>query len=137
MNPYTSYQDDDQSFSDFDLSQIFIGRDQQMDLFSLYLNRWKRLMAAAPAPGHTVTIAPNPNNKIQGLVVLLYGRGGFGKSTLLQHYRKMVLEQDWHLAVSKIVDWEFAIEYKRGLFNPAPGQQIDPSDYCKLLCSWL
>src|SRR5579864_3487255 len=114
MNPYIPYQDDSQPSSYFDLSQIFIGRDQQMDLFNLYLTRWKRLMATAPTPDHMVTIAPNPNNKIQGLVVLLYGRGGFGKSTLLQHYHKMTLEEDWHFAVSKIVDWEFAIEYKRG-----------------------
>ena len=137
MNPYISYQDDDQPSSDFDLSQIFIGRDQQMDSFSLHLNRWKRLMTTAPTPDHMVTIAPNPNNKIQGLIVLLYGRGGFGKSTLLQHYHKMALQQDWHLTVSKIIDWEFAIEYKRGLFNPAPGQQVDASGYFKLLRNWL
>jgi hypothetical protein len=122
---------------DFDLGQIFIGREQQMDLFDLYLNRWKRIMAAAPVSGDPVTVAPNPNNKIQGLVVLLYGRGGFGKSTLLKRYRQMALEHDWRLAMSTIVDWEFAVEGKRGLFNHALGQQVDASDYFKLLCGQL
>ena len=131
MTSYASYEDDGQFSSDFDLSQIFIGREQQMDLFDVYLNRWKRLVAAVPTPG--VSMAPNPNNKIQGLVVLLYGRGGFGKSTLLKRYREIALEQDWRLALSKIVDWEFAVEGKRGLFNPAPGQQVDASEYFKLL----
>ena len=135
MTSYASYEDDGQFSSDFDLSQIFIGREQQMDLFDVYLNRWKRLVAAVPTPG--VSMAPNPNNKIQGLVVLLYGRGGFGKSTLLKRYREIALEQDWRLALSKIVDWEFAVEGKRGLFNPAPGQQVDASEYFKLLCGQL
>jgi len=94
-------------------------------------------MAATPTSSDLVTLAPNPNNKIQGLVVLLYGRGGFGKSTLLKRYRQMATEQDWRLAVSTIVDWEFAVEGKRGLFKPAPGQPIDASDYFKLLCSQL
>ena len=49
MTSGTSYEDDGHVSPDFDLSQIFIGRDQQMDLFDLYLNRWKRLMVAAPA----------------------------------------------------------------------------------------
>src|SRR6266702_554184 len=94
-------------------------------------------MAAAPVSSELVTTAPNPNNNIQGLVVLLYGRGGFGKSTLLKRYREMALEQDWRLAVSKIVDWEFAIEGKRGLFNPAPGQKVDAAEYFRLLCGQL
>ena len=36
-----SYEDDGHLSPDLDLSQIFIGRDQQLDLFDLYLNRWK------------------------------------------------------------------------------------------------
>src|SRR5437016_13327043 len=100
-----SHTASDQSGDAFDPSQIFIGREQQMDLFDLYLNRWKSLMVAAPLPSNPLTIAPNPNNKIQGLVVLLYRRGGFGKSTLLKRYYEMALEQDWRLEASKIVDW--------------------------------
>jgi tetratricopeptide (TPR) repeat protein len=137
MTSQTSDEDDGQFSPDFDPSQIFIGREHQMDLFNLYLNRWKKLMNAAPVSGDLVTVAPNPNNKIQGLVVLLYGRGGFGKSTLLKRYREMALEQDSRLAVSKIIDWEFAVEGKRALFNPAPGQQVDASEYFKLLCGQL
>src|SRR3989440_60890 len=137
MTSHASYEDDGHFSPDFDLGQIFIGPEQQLDLFDLYLNRWKRLMAATPVSGDLVTIAPNPNNKIQGLVVLLYGRGGFGKSTLLKRYHEMATEQDASLTVSKIVDWEFAVEGKRGLFNPALGQQVDAAEYFKLLCGQL
>ncbi len=33
-----------QSDEGFDLSQIFIGRQQQLDLFEIYLKRWKQLV---------------------------------------------------------------------------------------------
>src|SRR2546429_9980324 len=137
MTSHASYEDDGHFSPDFDLGQIFIGREQQLDLFDLYLNRWKRLMAATPVSGDLVTIAPNPNNKIQGLVVLLYGRGGFGKSTLLTHFYAMAREPDRHLTVSQIVDWEFAIEGKRSIFNLPPSQEVDANDYFRILCSQL
>src|SRR5260221_8057729 len=97
--------------SNFDLSQIFIGREQQLDQFRFYLERWKRL-ALTPVDTQ-LTIAPSPNDKIQGLVVLLHGRGGFGKSTLLRCYREMALEYGQELTVGKIVDWEFAAQEKK------------------------
>src|ERR1700694_3833675 len=123
---------------DFDLSTIFIGREQQLDLFQMYLDRWKRLMPALPTNTDIqITSAPSPNNKIQGLVVLLYGRGGFGKSTLLKHYRDAALEPGRNLAVSKVVDWEFAIEGKRSIFNPPRGQEIDADSYFRVLCEQL
>jgi len=62
----------------FDLSNIFIGREQQLYFFELYLDRWKKLMANASPVEPPVTTPPSPNYKIQGLIVLLYGRGGFG-----------------------------------------------------------
>src|SRR6266705_3836936 len=124
--------------TNFDLSQIFIGREQQLDLFQLYLDRWQRLMATpAVATDTQVTTAPSPNDKIQGLVVLLYGRGGFGKSTLLKRYREIALEPDRKFTVSKIVDWEFAVEGKRSLFNPAPGREVDAPEYFRVLCGQL
>ncbi len=121
----------------FDLSQIFIGRQQQLDLFEIYLHRWKQLMLAAETDQSPITASPSPNNKIQGLVVLLFGRGGFGKSTLLKHYRDMALQEGGNPHTSNIVDWEFAIEGKRSLFNPPQGQQLDAAEYFKVLCSEL
>ncbi len=112
--------------------------EQQLDLFQLYLDRWKRLMATpAVATSTQVTTAPSPNDKIQGLVVLLYGRGGFGKSTLLKRYREIALEPDRKFTVSRIVDWEFAVEGKRSLFNPAPGREVDAPEYFRVLCGQL
>ena len=125
MTHYTPDRAADEGQDGFDLADIFIGRQQQLDLFEIYLHRWKQLMLNTPPDDSPVTTAPSPNNKIQGLAVLLFGRGGFGKSTLLKHYRNMVLDADWNLAASKLVDWEFVVEGKRGLFNPPPGQQLD------------
>ena len=126
-----------QSDEGFDLSQIFIGRQQQLDLFEIYLKRWKKLILDFLSDETPVKTAPAPDNKIQGLVVLLFGRGGFGKSTLLKHYRDMVLHDGWNPATSKIVDWEFAVEGKRSLFNPPQGQRLDAAEYFKVLCSQL
>src|SRR5437588_1367603 len=102
--------DDGLSVSAFDLSRIFIGREHQIDLFEIYLNRWKKLMLAAEPDDTLVTTAPSPNNKIQCLVVLLYGRGGFGKSTLLRRYYDIVVKENQNhlagtIAVSNILDW--------------------------------
>jgi len=122
----------------YDLGGIFIGRQHQLDLFDIYLTRWRQLLFAAdPDLDPPVKTAPSPNNKLQGLVVLLYGRGGFGKSTLLRRYRDIALQEGRNITVSAIVDWEFAVEGKRGLFNPPPGQQVDPAEYFRVLCAQL
>jgi energy-coupling factor transporter ATP-binding protein EcfA2 len=121
--------------ADFDLGLIFIGREQQLDLFHIYLERWQHEMLMAP--DIQVTAAPSPSNKLQGLVVLLYGRGGFGKSTLLNHYQEIALQDSQKFIVSGIVDWEHTIEGKRGLFNPAPGREVDAPEYFRFLCTQL
>src|SRR5215831_6130127 len=90
----------------FELSKIFIGREQQLDLFDLYLDRWQQLMTNDSPGESSVIAAPSPNNKIQGLIVLLYGRGGFGKTTLLRRYHTVASQGNHHFIVSKIVDWE-------------------------------
>ena len=121
-----------------DLTRIFIGRDKELDLFNIYLTRWKKLLLNTNLQaGEAMMAAPSPNNKLSGLIVLLYGRGGFGKSKLLKRYRDMALAKEHGLLVSAIVDWEFAIEGKRALFNPAPDQQIDAHEYYRVLCTQL
>ena len=135
MSPSPPSEDSNLLPADLDLSQIFIGREQQLDLFQMYLGRWKTHMPTAPEV--LMTTAPSPNSKVQGPVVLLYGRGGFGKSTLLRHYRDIVLADSQQFIVGEIVDWEFAIEGKRSVFNPAPGQEVDAAEYFRLLCSKL
>src|SRR6266487_6046252 len=112
-----------------DLSDIFIGREQQIDLFNIYLDRWQQYMSAAAPDDTLITIAPSPSNKLQGLIVLLYGRGGFGKSTLLLRYYEIAQQSSRHLIFGKPVDWEFAIEGKRGLFSPPEGQELDAAEY--------
>jgi tetratricopeptide (TPR) repeat protein len=93
---------------------------------------------AAPSADAQVAAVPSPNNPIQGFIVLLYGRGGFGKSTLLKHYHDMAREPSWHLAVSEIIDWEFALDdSNRSIFNPPPGQEVDAGRYFRVLCARL
>jgi len=138
----TSHTPSGASDGTFDLSQIFIGRQQQLDLFEIYLNRWKQLILDAGEAETLMTAAPSPNNKIQGLVVLLYGRGGFGKSTLLRRYREQALQANSNpltgkLTISEVADWEFAVEGKRSLFNPPHGHEVDPADYYKVMCGEL
>jgi hypothetical protein len=126
-----------------DPNTIFIGRERQLDDFKLFLARWQERMAQMGPDDMPEPAVPTPNNKIQGLVVMLYGRGGFGKSTLLRRYRTIALDANQHrskggkIHVGGIVDWEFAIEGKRGLFNPPKGQPIDPLEYCKALANEL
>ncbi|HET8911882.1 MAG TPA: hypothetical protein VFN23_10485, partial [Ktedonobacteraceae bacterium] len=128
----SSFNNEDQN-----LSNIFIGREQQIDLFTFYLNRWQQMMADSEPDETLVTAAPSPDNKLQGLLVLLYGRGGFGKSTLLRRFSNIAQASDRHLTAGKPIDWEFAIEGKRGLFNPPPGQEMDATDYYQALCGHL
>ncbi|HVB24757.1 MAG TPA: tetratricopeptide repeat protein [Ktedonobacteraceae bacterium] len=119
---------------------IFIGRERQIDDFKTFLARWQERMAQMGPDDMPEPAVPTPNNKIQGLVVMLFGRGGFGKSTLLRRYRNIVLdtnEQGSGIHVGGIVDWEFAIEGKRGLFNPPKGQAVDPVEYCKAIANEL
>src|SRR5437016_4860159 len=89
---------------EIDLSEIFISREQQLDQFRFYLERWLLLAANAPIPDPKAP--PSKNEKIAGLVVLLHGRGGFGKSTLLKRYREIALEYSSEIQVGDLIDWE-------------------------------
>ena len=118
---------------DFDLSQIFVGREEQLEQFQFRLERWQQQLQGLEATASQLNAPPSPNNRIQGLVVMLYGRGGFGKSTLLRHFRDMALGYDKEFEVAEIIDWEFATENKRGFFNPAPGEQVEADKFFNIL----
>jgi hypothetical protein len=122
---------DDLLSIDFDLEQIFIGREAQLEQFSFYLERWRRF--ALTTTDVALNTAPSPRDRIRGLVVLLHGRGGFGKSTLLNRYHETALEYYQELKVSKIVDWEFAAQERPTLFNPAPREKVDALAYFNFL----
>jgi tetratricopeptide (TPR) repeat protein/GTPase SAR1 family protein len=135
--------EDDFPIPTFEPDSIFIGREHQIDLFEMYYTRWKKILFGTAPEDPLVTSEPSPDNKIQSLVVLLYGRGGFGKSTLLRRYQKMVLQDNQNplclgkTTVSKIIDWESAIRNKRSLFNPPEGQEIDAYEYYTIICREL
>src|SRR5712692_3719619 len=107
----------------FDLSKIFIGRKRQLSQFRSSLDQWKRQMDTTK--NIPLVTSPSPNDKIQGLVVLLYGSGGTGKTTLLKHYHEIATEPSQNFVVSKIIDWEFEVGHIRSLFTLAPGQEVD------------
>ncbi len=124
----------------FDMRGIFIAREQQLDLFHFYLTRWQERIANISGEDAPVVTAPSPDARIQGLVVLIYGRGGIGKSTLLRRYRESVLQasdipQGRRIVASTLIDWESASEGKRGLF--ASGKGVDAAGYFRLLCAQL
>ena len=129
------YDEAPQFPEDIELSDIFIGREQQLDQFRFYLERWQRLIVAAPLP--ELEAPPSPNDKIQGFVALLHGRGGFGKSTLLKHYREIALEYSSTIRVSHLIDWEFAARDRRALFNPAEREEVDFTQYFNFMCEQL
>jgi len=135
--------EDDFPLPVFEPDSIFIGREHQIDLFEMYYTRWKKSLFDTTLEGLLVTSVPSPDNKIQSLVVLLYGRGGFGKSTLLRRYRNIVLQDNENsliigkTVVSKIIDWESAIRSKRSIFNPPEGQEIDAHEYFRTICHEL
>ncbi|GHO56758.1 hypothetical protein [Ktedonobacter robiniae] len=126
----------------FDFNQIFIGREQQMAEFGRLLREWKYMLAQEEAEVPEVTELPSPRNKLPGLVVMLYGRGGFGKSTLLNRYYGIAAQANeqglgGRLTLCGPVDWEFAVEGRRSIYNPSQGQALDPLAYYKDLCAQL
>src|SRR5712692_516787 len=127
MNLYSSSEESPLLPSEIDLNDIFIGREDQLYQFCGHLDRWHRLATTTSIP--EVKAPPSPSNKIQAFVILMYGRGGFGKSTLLKNYRKIALEYPLEIHVSDLIDWEFAALERRSFFNPAEGEEIDAYEY--------
>jgi tetratricopeptide (TPR) repeat protein len=118
-----------------DLNQIFIAREAQLRSFNEYLEHWlQHRTGTTPHDKHEI---PSPNNKIQGLVVLLYGHGGFGKTTLLKRYHKMISESSHHLKASSIIDWEFESDWSTAHFNSVANAELDPLEYTAKLCNKL
>lgn len=118
-----------------DPDQIFIARDAQMRSFHECLEHW--LQDLTGTVSHDRHERPSPNNKIQGLVALLYGHGGFGKSTLLKHYHQMASEFPHRLKVSSIIDWEFESDWSTAHFNSVANAELDPLEYTAKLCNKL
>src|SRR5712692_4073237 len=119
---------------------IFIGRVHEINNFHFYLDQWKAFMKSTSASTSAAVNAiplPNSKNKIQGLVVLLYGRGGFGKSTLLERYRNIARQPQVYLKISEVVDWEAVVEGNRNMFSPLQGQEIDTDAYFAVLRAQL
>lgn len=129
-----AFPDEPMLSPNFDWNQIFIGREQELEFFQIYVQRWLGQTTKSMVQLNT---PPSPNDKIPSLVVLLYGRGGFGKTTLLRRYRELALKYRQEIQVSKVVDWEFAAQNHRALFNLAPGEKIDTLEYYALLHTQL
>lgn len=109
---------------------IFIGRDQQIDLFEIYLKRWQQLMAEEAES--QVKTAPSPDTPLEGLIALLYGRGGFGKTTLLHRYYEIATAQP-HLISGRPINWQFAMNNKHGLLTIVQAYDQNPTEFFTLL----
>lgn len=119
------------SLFNIDPDQIFIARGEQLSLFRQHLHNWKQKMLTVS--NKAIEAAPSPENKIQGLVVLLYGHSGFGKSMLLMHYHKIASEVPYNFKVGRKMNWETIAEEHGVLFNPLPGRDVDTLEYFILL----
>lgn len=113
-----------------DLDQIFIGRQNEMLAFPEYVDRWLATETSDYASG--TVLQPSPQDRIQALIVLIHGRGGFGKSTLLRKYRKTASEFD-NLKVGETVDWEHVVRAYPLDLHIEDRLPIDPDDYYRLL----
>lgn len=127
--------------SDLKLKRIFIGRERERKAFDRILQDWQTLVSHRQPELPVPTMEASPQQRLEGLLILLYGHGGYGKSTLLTHYHKMAVEKAQlpqrtrHLIVSKVVDWEFAIGDFRGLFHSSAQQEPDAALYFEMLSS--
>jgi tetratricopeptide (TPR) repeat protein len=120
---------------DVDISRIFIAREREIDDFTLRLERWYRLANDPNLSDGLRDEWPTPDHKIQGLVVLIYGRGGYGKSTLLRRFEEIARDYlDYEFCVGQIINWQTDLSDKeRMLLNPPPGEVVDVETYYKLL----
>jgi hypothetical protein len=122
-------------YDNIDLSDIFISREQQLAQFRAILQVWKEITESKTSQASNDP--PSLRNKIRGLVVLIYGRGGFGKTTLLERYHQLAFKQAVWVQKSKIIDWEFAAEEERHIFRCPPGEKVHAIEYFKLLSKRL
>jgi hypothetical protein len=120
---------------DLDLNEIFIGRERQLNDFRVYLGNWRQLTSTPSLP--PLTLPPSPTQRIPGFFVLLHGRGGFGKSTLLAHYHQIASEKRHDLQVSEVVDWETAAHHQRAIFHIKDRENIDFYRYFRLIATRL
>ncbi len=122
---------------DIDLREIFVGREEQREQFKRKLNYWIQYTADANSSG--LEIPPSPEDQIQGLVVLLTGLGGIGKTQLLKRYYHIARMQSENkiIQLSEIVDWEFAIGNNKLLFIATEGGDIDVTKYFRLMHTQL
>ena len=122
----------------FDFRQIFIGREEQLAAFKRVLRAWQQVMSAQKPEEDIATDIPSPDNKLQGLVVMLYGRGGFGKSTLLYRFHGIAVRENVHnhFIVCDPIQWDSTgDEGRRATYSSLSGQGIDPAEYCTMLCA--
>lgn len=133
---------DDGAAKSVDLQEIFIGRDHQLNLFSRQLSWWKEHIRKEDQVQRDISTAPTPYSKLRGLVVVIHGHSGFGKTTLLRRFKALALKEQehlnaGHLMISDVVDWEFAAEGKHAFFHLPHDSEPDPVVYYQLLCQQL
>ena len=118
-----------------------IGYKQPVDDFKLVLAQWKKYMAEVSGNDRSKFLMPTANNKLPGLLVLLFGHGNLSKSLLLNRYRTIALEANEHghrIQIGNIIDSETMIN--RPLYvdlNLFEKQILEPLAYYDALANAL
>lgn len=118
-----------------DTSTIFIARDKHIDSFYALMETWQSLDLSTMRT--SVGEEPSPNNKLLGPVVIVFGQGGLGKSTLLRHYYTLASKPVYRIKASSIIDWEARSIGDQLFSTDQASHQIDPCEYFDILCAKL
>jgi tetratricopeptide (TPR) repeat protein len=119
--------------NNFDLTSIFIARERQIESFNQLLNHWCKYWKKTGE--YELKATPSLRDKLPGLFVIIYGRGGYGKSTLLNHLYSEANDYKGKIKLSKILDWEPVTQGRYAIFNPCFGESVDAQDYFSIL--WM
>jgi tetratricopeptide (TPR) repeat protein len=98
-------EDNDTPAPNLNLPDIFVAREEQMESFQRLLLRWAEIYEEQKASSKPSEVfKPNLTQNLECPVVLIYGRGGYGKSTLLGEWHNEIKEfRDGFFRVSKII----------------------------------
>ena len=159
------------------LDYIFVGRESELKRFRIHIREWLNGLDGEQQKhsannnlilpytqsykeldderNKAESIPPNRKNRLPGPVIYLYGRGGFGKSTLLGQYYSIAQEHHEHIKlIDEVIDWEDLTASERSIVtaissrshtsaatissaNSTSPDELEAQPFYDLLCHYL